>query len=467
MTDTSVLPATGQLTAPSAPSLMKRVALIAGLTGLGMCLAVATLIVLNARVAIQQETRTALLSAGATLGTGVRLGAPGEDPLPLLLRMAGDFHALRHVSAYATDASGAYLGLPPDSADAAPEEEGGPPDWFSALMHHESEAVDVPAIDAVGQTIGRLHLTTDPADEIEEVWEDFRLIIPLIALSAAVMVWIAMALCRVFLRRIRILEAAVSDMRRGDMQTRVPPMNAKEFTALREGINDLAGFLARERQDNQVLQRRILTIGEDERARIAFDLHDQMGPQLFALISALEQIRGILAGSTPDPHLQDAVEASLSHARAVQTMARSAINDLRPMVIGHAPLAEALEELVVEFAGLLPPPEVRLQIDTGPLPDLSEIAELSIYRFVRESMLNALRHGQASQIDIRLSRTTEGPAGLLISVSDNGRGPSGLPVQPRHGLTGIMDRALALGADFRPPAHQHGVTVTSLRMPAQ
>lgn len=467
MTDAAVLTGAGALSgrlAP-APSLMKRVAMIAGLTGFGMCLAVAVLIVLNARVAIQQETRTALLSAGATLGAGVRLGAPEEDPLPLLLRMAAEFDALRHVSAYATDAAGARLPIPHTAAPDA--EEDGPPEWFAAIMRHESESVDIPAMNAAGLTIGHLYLTTDPADEIEEVWEDFRVIIPLITLSAAVMVLIAVALCRVFLRRIRRLEARVLAMRSGDLQTRVPPLQAQEFTALQEGINDLADFLARERADNLVLQRRILTIGEDERARIAFDLHDQMGPRLFALTSALEQIRAALKGGNCDPQLQDAAEASLTHARAVQAMARAAINDLRPMVIGHAPLAEALEELVVEFAALRPAPQVRLEIDDAPLPKLSEIAELSIYRFVRESILNALRHGQADQITISLNHTAKGPAGLLVRISDNGSGPPDVPLQPGHGLAGIMDRASALGAEFHPPARRAGLTVTSLRMPAR
>ncbi|MGN0933647.1 histidine kinase [Falsigemmobacter intermedius] len=447
------------------PSLMKRVALIAGATGLAMCLAVATLIVLNARVAIWQETRTALQSAGATLGGGLRIGAPGEETGPLLMRLAAEFDALRHVSAYAVDAGGHALALPAGPAGTEAESDDHPPFWFSALMRHETESVDVPVLNAEGGVIGRLHLTTDPADEIEEVWEDFRVIIPLITLSAAVMVLIAVALCRVFLRRIRVLEAIVSDMRRGNLETRVPPMQAREFSDLGQGINDLAEFLARERADNIVLQQRILTIGEDERARIAFDLHDQMGPRLFALTSALEQIRSLTGRATDGAPLSEALEASLSHARAVQSMARSAINDLRPMVIGHVPLCEALEELVVEFAGLHPAPDIRLETGSGPLPALSEVAELSVYRFVRESVLNALRHGGADRITIRLEDHSGAPKSLLITVSDNGSGPGETPPQPGHGLSGIMDRALALGAVFKAPSRAGGLTVTSLRMP--
>ena len=84
--------------------------------------------------------------------------------------------------------------------------------------------------------------------------------------------------------------AALARMRGGDLSVRAPQTGLAELAQLSDGVNALASHLADERAENRRLQSRMMTLAEAERARIASDLHDGIGPQLFALQAEIERI---------------------------------------------------------------------------------------------------------------------------------------------------------------------------------
>lgn len=97
-----------------------------------------------------------------------------------------------------------------------------------------------------------------------------------------------------------------------------------------------------------------------------------------------------------------------------------------------------------------------------------ELAELSIYRFVRESVLNAMRHGRASLIRVTREAMQGGTGQIVVRVTDNGVGPQtghgrGHPT-PSFGQIGMQGRARALGATYLPPWRDDTMTHTELRM---
>lgn len=440
-------------------SLHRLLTVVPVAAGALLCLAVAAIIVLNARHAIEDETASAFRTAQATIAVRMPPRFAGGDTMGTAINLAAEIDALRHVAAHVVDTRGTVLS--PESIAAGEDDPA--PGWFTDLMRPEIRSHIIP-VSHYPNVLGSLIVSTDPGDEIAEVWEDFRIIMPLLALTAALLVGMTMAVSRLILGRLRAVQDALEAMRQGELLRRAPPDSLAEFAVLAEGVNALADHLRAERAENDTLHARLLTLSETERASIASDLHDEMGPQLFALNAALAQAQAALAqlsGPGRD-QLEDALRATALHAGAVRDSARAAINELRPMLSGHASLPEMLDELVIEFADIAPEAGIRLEV-TGQI-DAEELSQLAIYRFVRESLLNAIRHGHARHIRIDLAA---GAGQIVTRITDDGDGPSGRLPARSHGLTGIRDRARALGATFLPPRRMGRVTVTELRMPAR
>ncbi len=445
-------------------SLHRLVTVVSVGVGLLLCAAVAAIIVQNARHAVEEETAAAFRTAQATVTIRMPPRFAGEDTMDHAIRLSQEIDALRHVSSIIIDTHGNPLrpraeGLERRDDDTAP-------DWFSRLMRPQIRTDYFP-VSHYPNVLGSLVVASDPSDEIAEVWEDFRIIMPLLVLTAVALTGMTMAVSALILRRLQAIQQALGAIRQGDLARRAPGGRLAEFAALAEGVNDLAAHLRAERAENDLLHRRLLTLSETERARIASDLHDEMGPQLFALNAALTQAQAAAQQKDGGPgheHLDEALRAAALHARAVRDSARAAIDDLRPMLQGHGVLAEMLAELPAEFAESAP--GVAIAVDADPDISAGELAELSIYRFARESLLNAIRHGAARRITISLhGDDPDHPGQIVTRIADDGQGPSDRIPARSHGLIGIRDRARALGATFLPPHREGNLTVTELRMP--
>lgn len=196
--------------------------------------------------------------------------------------------------------------------------------------------------------------------------------------------------------------------------------------------------------------------GPDAEA-IASALHDQTGPRLFALTAALHQARMALSG-LPDAQqaeLAGALDAAEAQAAALGQAIRDALRDLEP------PVARSLRDMLAALAAEFSQAGLPVMLKPGADPALSAPETLVFYRFVRESVLNALRHGPARSVGIRLF--DEGGEIVARVIDDGGGPPPGGAVFGR-GLRGISARARAIGATHVAPRRQAGRTVTELRM---
>jgi PAS domain S-box-containing protein len=184
-----------------------------------------------------------------------------------------------------------------------------------------------------------------------------------------------------------------------------------------------------------------LQAAEDERLRIARDLHDDTAQRLAALLVRLRVARGA-KGERHEQFLDDLHGEILDTADAVRRIARG----LRPPSLDEAGLEAAIRTLarsVREAHGL------RVEIETAPgmvetrlLPD----AELALYRIVQEALSNVVRHAGATKARIVLERSGER---MVVTVEDDGRG-----FEPQEqadsggrglGLVGMAERARFLG----------------------
>src|SRR5690606_38005064 len=126
-------------------------------------------------------------------------------------------------------------------------------------------------------------LTSDPRNEIAEVWSNARnafVTMLFFCLATMVLVSVAFAYAYGFLRR---FQAGLSAVAQGRYDIRLDTRGAPELAALAEGFNHMTRRLAAYADSNQRLERQIQTVQDEERAGIARDLHDEVGPYLFAI----------------------------------------------------------------------------------------------------------------------------------------------------------------------------------------
>lgn len=169
-------------------------------------------------------------------------------------------------------------------------------------------------------------------------------------------------------------------------------------------------------------------VAEAERARLARDLHDEMGHHLVALNLRLQLLERSVSLDETRQHLEQA-----------RSLAGLLFSDLRNTVNGLREPALDLEAAIAALAAHLP--GLAVELDMGLEQGTVSMLEAEcLLRCIQEAMTNALKHGQASQIRISLQR---GPEGLLLQVRDNGRGPA-KAAQGGLGLQGLRERLQAL-----------------------
>lgn len=169
-------------------------------------------------------------------------------------------------------------------------------------------------------------------------------------------------------------------------------------------------------------------VAEAERARLARDLHDEMGHHLVALNLRLQLLE---RSASPDETRQ--------HLEQARSLAGLLFSDLRNTVNGLREPALDLEAAIAALAAHLP--GLAVELDMGLEQGAVSMLEAEcLLRCIQEAMTNALKHGQASQIRISLQR---GPEGLLLQVRDNGRGAA-KAAQGGLGLQGLRERLQAL-----------------------
>jgi two-component system, NarL family, sensor histidine kinase UhpB len=367
------------------------------------------------------------------------------ESLPLQQRFA------RHVRIAVRDAAGqAVTTRPMQGGEANARTRAPAPAWFAALISPPIERRELPVVDK-GQKLGSVLITGEPADEIAEVWENLTALATVALLVNLVMIGILYLLFGRVLGPLTALGAGLRDLEQRSFGVRLPRPQARELAAITDRFNALAGALEATRAENAALYQRLITTQDDERRNTARELHDEVGPSLFGLKANTGSIATAVA-ALPDTPARTAVEerardilAIIDHLQAVN---RSLLTRLRPMALGHVPLADLLADMIRERARQSP--RIAFPFAAGGLkPSYGDAIDLTIYRCVQEGLTNAVRHAEADNIRVTLDETQDGksPAARLeLAIADDGRGID--PQAPAgFGLRGMQERVRALGGE--------------------
>ncbi len=286
---------------------------------------------------------------------------------------------------------------------------------------------------------------------ITEYWHDIvsplRPWIYLIILLFAATVALPLGVLAIGSQRVAApLQNLVSEVGRvaeGEFDTQVSLDSAPvEVRDLEVAFNKMAAELQRYRHDIQRYVVSILTSQEEERKRIARELHDETAQDLIVLGRKIDDAQA----AADDPQLKAQLEGLRDMVQDTLHGVRRFTSDLRPPLLEELGLPRALE-IMGNRAAREEPFDVSVEIVGTPRPVLPEL-ETGLYRLAQESLSNVRRHAEASHVLIRL---TYGEERLELLVQDDGIGfdvpdnPGEMLATGRLGLIGIHERARLFG----------------------
>ncbi len=258
------------------------------------------------------------------------------------------------------------------------------------------------------------------------------------------------------LRPMDILQRTVEDIDRGDTAVRAPvnEIGDPQLKGFAQALNTMLGRLAahmRMIEANRAQVRRlsglVLSAQEDERKRIARELHDDTSGALARVLLNIEMCDDLLPEGWPE--IREKMRATRGLTEQTLENVRKMIFDLRPTLLDDLGLAAAVRwyaKNTLEPAGI----QVQFEADSG-LGRAPATIETALFRIAQEAITNIIRHANAQHARVQLTRDQ---SKLILVIQDDGRGfdVSAAEREPdgshRWGLFGVEERVQLLGGTF-------------------
>ncbi len=324
------------------------------------------------------------------------------------------------------------------------------PEWYSQIVSppFKDREIQLPQ--------GRLILRSDPSRAVLDGWDDFLPLLAIVLMAFAMGNVLVFVLVGRALQPIQQVVKGLKDIGEGGYDTRLPPMRGQEAHLMGQAFNDMAqsvqdGLAAREKAreatlalaQNKELTQVIQTRIEEVRGQIARELHDELGQQ----VTAIKSIGLAIAhrAKNVDAQIESSAHMVVTCADAIYEEVHQLVSKLRPLALDRFGLRDALQDLLEDARSRHPQMTIELQM-SAPLDHLGDGLATATYRIMQESLTNALRHAQASHIQMSVHMSGEA---LQLEVRDNGQGPSPHWAASGHfGVIGMRERAEGLGGSL-------------------
>ncbi|HZI65594.1 MAG TPA: PAS domain-containing sensor histidine kinase [Thermoanaerobaculia bacterium] len=220
--------------------------------------------------------------------------------------------------------------------------------------------------------------------------------------------------------------------------------------------------LEKSRGELRNLSLRLSAAREEERSRIAREIHDELGQKLTVLKMDVARLRRSLPR---DPEsLQGLAREILTSIDELLRTVRNLSTELRPSVLDHLDLVDALEWQARDFEART---GIRCRlVNRAEGLTVALASKTDLYRVTQEALTNVVRHADASRVQIQVSREA---TDLLLEISDNGHGISDEDLNRRNslGLLGIRERIQALGGTVSLKNASEGGVKLRIRIPLE
>jgi len=326
------------------------------------------------------------------------------------------------------------------------------PDWFSKLLAPNVARHTFPL---PGGT--QLVVQAEVSRAVIDAWDDLMRLLALAAVMLVVANGLAFWLVSRTLAPFPVIAHGLERLESGDLSFRLPSLPGHEASVIGAAFNRMAQAVedkvqaerkAREAENRlderrelaQIVEQRV----EEERRLIAHELHDEFGQSVTAIRSLAQAIA--TQGGMRDPATGEAARLISEEAARLYDNMHGLIPRLTPLSLDSLGLAATLENLVRDWQRRYPSIALSLQQDID--ADLGPSVTLAIYRVVQEGLINALRHGQPSSVDINVQAAANTDR-IVVTMQDDGVGMPADWARPGHfGLRGLAERIERLGGTF-------------------
>ncbi|MFW5450833.1 MAG: ATP-binding protein, partial [Methylophagaceae bacterium] len=243
----------------------------------------------------------------------------------------------------------------------------------------------------------------------------------------------------------------------GQLNTRLPLFDIKEWRQTSEAINNLASTQEQIIFDNKQLALKLMNIQEEDHRYIARELHDEFGQCLAGINAVTTSIQQ--TAQTQCPELIPEIKTISPITNHLMEVLRSMLTRLRPAEIDDLGLATSLQNLINSWNNRSNGKTTYHLSIPDNLDNLPEPLPINIYRIVQECLTNIAKHAQATDANVMISY--HHGQHVELEINDDGIAkPEDFDSTLGVGLLGIRERVTALGGDIRlSPQQTNGLTV--------
>jgi two-component system sensor histidine kinase UhpB len=432
--------------------------IVAGLTAMFVVVLILAEIY-DTRSSINEEVEAANRVGSQLLGRLADIYSQGGDP-DTVRHFLVELGHVRANDLVLRGPSGEVLYRSPDATYKAGREA---PAWFVKLL---SPSI---AKRTFGLTGGmQLAVTANASRAILDAWDNFKTLFVVGAVMLVLVNGLVFWLVKLALAPFPVITAGLQRLERGDLAFRLPELAGFEASSIGSAFNRMAQavedkVLAERKaieaetrlEEGRELARLVEQRVEEERRLIAHELHDEFGQS----VTAIRSLAMAIVTQSQNPASSDAAKLISDEAGRLYDAMHGLIPRLVPLSLDTLGLADTLENLVRDWQRRYPAVKLAARNDVS--AELGPTMTLTIYRVAQEGLINALRHGQPSQVEIDLHSNN---GQIMLTVTDDGVGLPADWARPGHfGLRGLGERVEHLGGRFTVENHQpHGVRLTAL-----
>jgi two-component system sensor histidine kinase UhpB len=414
--------------------------------------------ILTARTSVREEIEAANRAASQLLGrlASIYSREGGPELLLQFLQQLGRVHANDIV--LESPAGHVLYRSPPPTYKAGREA----PAWFAHLLVPAPARHTFPLAGGV-----RLIVEAHSSRAVLDAWDQITRLLTVATIMLIIVNGLAFRLVGRALAPFPIIADGLQRIQRGDLAFRLPQLPGFEAHAIGGAFNRMAQAvedkvqaerkaleaetqLEERREMAQLVEQRV----EEERRLIAHELHDEFSQSVTAIRSLALAI--VTQGAARDPG--EAARLIAEEAARLYDAMHGLIPRLVPLSLDTLGLAETLESLVRDWQRRTPSIALllRQELSADPGPSVT----LAIYRVVQEGLINALRHAQASRVDVSVHSDAHR---IVVMITDDGVGLPADWARPGHfGLRGLRERVVHLGGVLTVANREpHGVWLTA------
>jgi len=368
---------------------------------------------------------------------------------------------LRHVRVQLLDQAGRVIALSPPGESAGA--------LARAFLPSSTPAPLAYPIVFHGATLAQLRVSSNPLSEAAEIGQraerDLVMLVLTILVVGSTIFWIV----RVGLRPLAQIQAALTRLEGGELETRLPRLGLKDLDEISARFNHCAAVMQAEAAQRRELTRRLIDVEEDERSRLARELHDELGQRLTAIkVDAAYIARESAAFS---PQIQSCARELEQLASGIMELIRGMLARLRPHGLETLGLHEALQELVNGWQMRLAERfSCRLSF-RGRSDCLSPDLNITVYRVVQECLTNVVRHSRAHSVsvdvDVQEPQHSSAVAMVCVEVRELDAPRDAAPERWSEGtgLLGMRERVAAHGGELTIKVDPNGGMLLRAWMP--